>query len=481
VRLRPTDALLRLIAAAFLILALPCAAQAQASAGTVEFVSGEALIRSASGQSRAATLGAAIGSGDTVETALGRLQMRMVDGAYISLQPRTLLRLDEYSTGAGGASEERGFLALLRGGLRTVTGTIGRVNRGNYRLTTPTATVGIRGTGFAATADNGTRVNVTEGIVALCNEGGCVDVGAGQSGFAPDALTRPALAFATARLPPTASGAPQSFALVAEQRTSSGSSAVLPAASTGTTSGQLPVVPLPNGAGGLAVASLTSTGGFSAGLLGVTLTFAASGALTQSIDCCTAFNNYAAGVSTDFGADGIIAWGRWSGGNGQGGASLTTMNYIAVVNANGVNAVTTPNIVRAYTSFASTAPTVTSGGSILHTGTPNSVTGSLNVNFPNWSSGGGTLTYSLNIPIPTAGQTFTITGTATQLGTGASFLGASSTISSTGTGCSTACAGIIPFGNAIQGTITGTSAQRAGANYGFTSTIGKVSGAVVFK
>lgn len=468
---------LRHIAYRLLVLACLSSAQfvyGQSTAGTVEFVSGQASIRSAAGQTRAAERGVALRSGDTIETASGRLQMRMVDGAYISLQPQSLLRLDEYFAGGSGAVEERGLLGLLRGGLRSVTGTIGRANRASYRLTTPTATVGIRGTEFAVTADNGTRVSVTEGLVALCNDGGCVDIGVGQSGFAPDRQSRPALSFAPARLPPAASVQPQSF-VVAEQRSANGNSAAL--FDTGTSGiSVVPVVPLPNGVGGLVAASVTTGGAFSAGLLGSTMSFSLGGALTQGIDCCTPTNNYTAGVSSDFGADGIIAWGRWTSGLGQNGQNLTTMNYISVLTANNVTAPTT-SIVHAYTSFASTAPTVTSGGTLIAVGTPNSVTGTLNVNFANLT-GGGSLTYMLSVPVP--GQTFTINGTANQF-SGTGFLGSSSTITSTGAGCSPSCAGIIPFGDAIQGVFTGAAAQRAGANYGFSAQIGKVSGAIVFK
>ena len=241
---------LRLAACAALWLAIHAPASlAQASiAGSVEFVSGGASIRAASGQTRPAIRGAVLNAGDSVETTQGgRVQLRMVDGAFISLQPQTLLRLDAYAMAGASATEDRGFLGLLRGGLRTVTGSIGRVNRNGYRLTTPTATVGIRGTEFAVTADTGTRVNVTDGIVALCNSGGCLDVGSGQSGFAPDATTQPVLAFAPARLPPAASTDLPAF-LVSEQRTDGGGSASIPAGGP-VGAGAIAVIPLASGPG----------------------------------------------------------------------------------------------------------------------------------------------------------------------------------------------------------------------------------------
>lgn len=466
----------RALMALCMLAAVPTGAVAQAGAGSIEFVSGEATLRSATGASRPATRGSAIASGDSVETAQGRVQLRMVDGAYISLQPQTLLRVEDYRMAGSTATEERGFLGLLRGGLRTVTGSIGRINRGGYRLTTPTATVGIRGTAFSVSADAGTRLSVSEGIAALCNNGGCVDVGAGQSGFTPDVQTRPALAFQGPRLPPTAGDASGRF-VVAENRNDSGQSATVAASghSGGGSGGGLVMVPLPSGAGGVAIASTTSAGVFSAGLLGGTNTFGPGGELNQFTDGCCAANNFTATAVADHGADGVIAWGRWTnGGRGSPPNPLIMVHYAANLSA---NAVTATSIIGSYDVYASSAPTITSGGTVVAAGVSNSVTGSMNVNFPSLT-GGGTLTYNLSIPV--AAQTFTINGAANQFN-GTGILGTTSTITSSGAGCTPTCAGNIPFGNAIQGFFTGTAAQRAGINYGFTSALGQVSGAAVLK
>lgn len=452
---------------------LSASATAQASVGTVEFVSGDAAIRTATGDRRNAVRGAVLNAGDTVETALGRLQMRMADGAYIALQPQSLLRIDEYAVGAPGAAEERGLLGLLRGGLRTITGSIGRVNRGAYRLTTPTATVGIRGTEFAASADGGTRVSVTEGAVALCNDGGCVDIAAGQTGFTPDRQARPNLVFQAPREQNAAGSAPGG-ALVAERRNDSGqSSAITTTASTG--SAAPAVIPLPTGAGQFPIIVHTNGGGFAAGVIGGTQTFNAAGTLTTYTDCCSG-QGLSGGVSTDFGADGVIAWGRWSAGNSTFSGATGTVTAAQYIGSLSVNAPAMP-VVRAYASFASTAPTiVNAAGALVAVGNSNTVTGNLNVNFTGGS--GGTVTYNLAIPV--AGQSFNVSGSGAQFSTTA-FLGSSSTITSTGGLCSGGCVGTIPFGDAFSGVITGSGGSRAGGVYGFTSSLGKVSGAVVFQ
>ncbi|MGH8446844.1 MAG: hypothetical protein ACREVL_16350, partial [Solimonas sp.] len=45
---------------------------------------------------------------------------------------------------------QRAFLRLLKGGFRTVSGLIGKANPDEYRVTTPVATIGIRGTDYYA-------------------------------------------------------------------------------------------------------------------------------------------------------------------------------------------------------------------------------------------------------------------------------------------------------------------------------------------
>ena len=91
---------------------------------------------------------------------------------------------------------------LLKGGFRTVTGLIGKTDRAQYRVSTQTATIGIRGTDYevilcdaacsqdpviqaqvpgSGTSKGGTVVGVIKGGVFLnTGSGGDTDVGAGQ-------------------------------------------------------------------------------------------------------------------------------------------------------------------------------------------------------------------------------------------------------------------------------------------------------------
>lgn len=457
-----------LILAVLLWSGFPTAALAN---GLVAFTQGEVQLRASDGSLRPAQRGSELRVGDAVETGQGRAQLRMVDGAYLSLQPQTVLRVDEYRAPSPGVAE-RGFLSLVRGGMRTVTGLIGRGDRDAYRITTPTATVGIRGTEFLVTAqDEGTRVRVAGGQVAVCTSAGCLVLAPGQTGFAP---TANALPVRVARAPsaPPAEAPPSTAFVAANERNAQGQSLAVAGTSTGPI--VIPTVPIPSGSGGLGAVNAGPIVGFQGGLLGGTLTFDGAGALTGFTDCCSG-PNYGSATVAEFNADGVIAWGRWSGGT-RSGSPLVHLNYYGFLSS---NPATIP-ISGTYNVFASTAPVQlsASGGSVLAVGTSNSVTGSLTANFP--GSAGGTLTYNLSIPL--GGETYSISGSAAQFST-VSFLGSSSTITSTGGGCTPSCSGTIPFGDAIQGSFAGAGNSRAGANYGFknNSTDVKVTGAVVFK
>ena len=69
--------------------------------------------------------GAQLNEGDLVTTNEGRSQLRFIDGAQMSLPPRTEFRIEEYKFEGKTDGSERAVLNLVRGGMRTVTGSIG--------------------------------------------------------------------------------------------------------------------------------------------------------------------------------------------------------------------------------------------------------------------------------------------------------------------------------------------------------------------
>ena len=87
--------------------------------------------------------------GDRVRTgSASHAQIRLTDESIISLRPQTEFAFTDYRYGGKEDGAERALFRLLKGGLRTITGLVGRRNHQNYRLETPTATIGIRGTHY---------------------------------------------------------------------------------------------------------------------------------------------------------------------------------------------------------------------------------------------------------------------------------------------------------------------------------------------
>ena len=178
---------------------------AYCAAGHVDFAIGNVESIAADGRRHPLNKGADINAGETISTATGaRAQVRFADGGFISLQPNTQFRVDEFNYKNKTDGEEKGFFSLLKGGFRAVTGVIGHVNKETYRVRTPAATLGIRGTGYnMALRDDGLFVNVGEGAISLSNRAGLLVVTAGrrrvrrkfQYGARP---TTPQLAYATA-------------------------------------------------------------------------------------------------------------------------------------------------------------------------------------------------------------------------------------------------------------------------------------------
>jgi hypothetical protein len=157
-----------------------------APAGNVDFAIGGVTVTGADGKARPAARGQELQSGDQIVTTNGRAQIRFTDGAFVSLQPNTEFAIRDYRYDGKTDGSERGVFGLVRGALRTVTGAIGRVNRSAYQIQTPTATIGIRGTGglIQVLDDGTTRIRGFSGIWTLTNVGGTLNVGERQAAVA---------------------------------------------------------------------------------------------------------------------------------------------------------------------------------------------------------------------------------------------------------------------------------------------------------
>lgn len=116
-------------------------------AGTVVFKIGDPIVTNKQG-SRDIIKGDDLGSGDTILTQSGIVQIRFADKSFMSLKPKTEFVIDTYNYDQNDASSQQSKYKLNYGEIRTVSGLIGKTNQKDYSIETPVATIGIRGTKF---------------------------------------------------------------------------------------------------------------------------------------------------------------------------------------------------------------------------------------------------------------------------------------------------------------------------------------------
>ena len=165
-----------------LVLVCACPIPALAAAGLVQFSAGDVQLRRSDALGPLAR-GSAVDGGDVILTgASGRAQIRFTDGGLVSLYPDSRFTVERY-VDSGNPGQDSFAVSLARGGLRAVTGLIGKRQPANYQLITPTAVVGIRGSSFRVffNAQGEVEVAGEQDEIKVCTRSGCVGVKAGES------------------------------------------------------------------------------------------------------------------------------------------------------------------------------------------------------------------------------------------------------------------------------------------------------------
>lgn len=128
--------------------ALAYAAQA---AGTVANLSGPLLAKKADGTVKVLSVKSVVEEGDTLIAEKDTYaRIRFTDNSEITLRPGTQLKIDSFNFEEDKPEKDSAAFNLVKGGLRAVTGTLGKRSKERFGMNTPTATIGIRGTIFIA-------------------------------------------------------------------------------------------------------------------------------------------------------------------------------------------------------------------------------------------------------------------------------------------------------------------------------------------
>ncbi|UGQ45005.1 FecR family protein [Massilia endophytica] len=136
----------------FLVLALwavSTLALAGPVAGTVVQLSGPLLAKKANGATKILSLKSEVENGDTLITEKNTYAMvKMIDNSTMTLRPATSMTIENFSFDDGKPEGDEAKFNLVKGGLRSVTGLLGKRSKEKFALKTPVATIGIRGTTF---------------------------------------------------------------------------------------------------------------------------------------------------------------------------------------------------------------------------------------------------------------------------------------------------------------------------------------------
>lgn len=448
--------------------ALAVPAVALANVARMTFASGSVSIVSTAGATRAGGKDNVVDQGETVNTGVnGWVQLRFTDGSLMSLQPNTSLKVDEYNYNGREDGSEKGFFSLVRGAMRTVTGAIGRSQRATYRVETPNATVGIRGTEYlAALRDDGLRVSVTDGVIAIVNDTGEFLVRAGQTGFVRTKGARPELVFQKpATEQPAVATLFQQF-LAGERRNGEGQTSLITRSSSQADQGALKLWAAinmrANGQGDVA-----QGGDFTGSNGAFKLVVNPAGAATEFAYHDVYIGKLANGTIAESGVvDGVIGWGRWAGSYEFTNQNPTTTSYLTY--AYGTQA-TMPTTGSATYSVVAHSTPISLGGS-----TGSLLGGSIAVNFA------ASQYQIINLAAAVLGTTYTLNTPMLFVGTDGRF---SNTSSGCGAGCTVVCAGP-SCGSASgisagwSGIFSGTNWSHAGLNYHFRDTGSTIAGIV---
>lgn len=174
-------------------------------AGTVMQLSGPMMAKKADGKVKVLAIKSEVESGDTLVTEKNTYALiRFVDNSEITLKPGTTFVVEQFSYQAEQAAGDQASFSLVKGGLRSITGLLGKRSKEKFSLKTPAATIGIRGTTFvvewvspvqdgAGARGPGLYTQVLDGMIHVANPAGSANFAAGQFGFTPSFALPPAI------------------------------------------------------------------------------------------------------------------------------------------------------------------------------------------------------------------------------------------------------------------------------------------------
>lgn len=176
---------------------------AAVTAGTVTYLSGPLFAKKADGSVKTLSNNSVVEPGDTLITEKRTYaRIKFNDNSEVTLRPESQFKIEAFSYDQAKPEKDKAVYDLVKGGLRALTGHIGkRGDPDSYKMKTPPAVIGIRGTiyevkicdGNCGGLPDGIYFFVLEGNITVSNASGSQTVGVGQYAYAKDINSAPVL------------------------------------------------------------------------------------------------------------------------------------------------------------------------------------------------------------------------------------------------------------------------------------------------
>ncbi len=157
-------------------------AAASVSVGQVSLVIGDARVTRGDGSQVQLRQGSDVFVGDRVQTgASGHVHMRFVDRGAVSVRPDSVLEVQAYHYDPARPQANEVRLRIEQGTARSISGAATELDKSRFRLNTPIAAIGVRGTDFIVqTSGDQMRAVVAQGSISVAPLGaGCSAAGLG--------------------------------------------------------------------------------------------------------------------------------------------------------------------------------------------------------------------------------------------------------------------------------------------------------------
>lgn len=191
-------------------LLIPVTAWAEGAVGSITHLSGVLFVARTDGTKKMLSVKSEVLEGDTLKTEVDTFaRIKFTDGGEVVLRPETVFKVEAYGYDTDRKQQDNFLMSLVKGGLRSVTGMIGKRNPERFQMKTTTATIGIRGTHFGALLcnndcaniptisgqppENGLHTDTAQGSTIISNAAGSIEVPAGAFSYTPSPTAAPTL------------------------------------------------------------------------------------------------------------------------------------------------------------------------------------------------------------------------------------------------------------------------------------------------